>query len=161
LQDERFKDFHVEINFARAIQPILTPSKTPPSMSSINATFSGLPSPRVQLVHAQCPRCKQVSSGKVSRLVHCEMIRDIVECGLPVYAADVFSFGRGVVLRYGLIILKSGNSSFACSFLTLGCTITSSPGTQLIGVVILCLSPVCSESTILRTSAVLRPVEAG
>lgn len=35
------------------------------------------------------------------------------------------------------------------------------PGTQLIGVVTLCLSPVCSESTTLNTSAVLRPVEAG
>lgn len=35
------------------------------------------------------------------------------------------------------------------------------PGTQLIGVVILCLSPVWRESTMRRTSAVLRPVEAG
>lgn len=96
-------------------------------------------------------------------------------------AALVFSFGRGVNLKYGLTILKSGNSSLACSFFTLGCTMTSSPnkhavspdnrekfapweplpGTQLIGVVTLCLSPVCSESTTRNTSAVLRPVEAG
>jgi len=33
--------------------------------------------------------------------------------------------------------------------------------TQLIGVVILCLSPVCRESMMRSTSAVLRPVEAG
>lgn len=56
---------------------------------------------------------------------------------------------------------KSGNSSLACSLLTLGWTMTSSPGTQLMGVVILCLSPVWSESTMRRTSAALRPVEAG
>ena len=37
----------------------------------------------------------------------------------------------------------------------------SLPGTQLIGVVTLCLSPVCNESTTRSTSAVLRPVEAG
>lgn len=36
-----------------------------------------------------------------------------------------------------------------------------SPGTQLIGVVTLCLSPVCSESTTRSTSAEFRPVEAG
>lgn len=36
-----------------------------------------------------------------------------------------------------------------------------SPGTQLIGVVTLFLSPVCKESTTRSTSAVLRPVEAG
>ncbi len=35
------------------------------------------------------------------------------------------------------------------------------PGTQLIGVVTLFLSPVCKESTTRNTSAVLRPVEAG
>ena len=56
---------------------------------------------------------------------------------------------------------KSGKSSLAFSLLTLGWTMTSSPGTQLMGVVILCLSPVCSESTTRSTSAVLRPVEAG
>ena len=56
---------------------------------------------------------------------------------------------------------KSGKSSLACSFLTAGWTMTSSPGTQLMGVVILCLSPVCSESTTRSTSAVLRPVDAG
>jgi len=77
------------------------------------------------------------------------------------HAALVFSLGRGVTLRYGLMILKSGNISLACSSLMVGCTITSSPGTQLIGVVTLCLSPVCSESTMRRTSAVFRPVEAG
>jgi hypothetical protein len=36
-----------------------------------------------------------------------------------------------------------------------------SPGTQLIGVVMRCLSPVWRESTMRRTSAVLRPVLAG
>jgi hypothetical protein len=56
---------------------------------------------------------------------------------------------------------NSGNSSLAWSFLTLGWTMTSSPGTQLMGVVILYLSPVWSESTMRRTSAELRPVEAG
>ena len=35
------------------------------------------------------------------------------------------------------------------------------PGTQLIGVVTLFLSPVCNESTTRNTSAVLRPVDAG
>lgn len=76
------------------------------------------------------------------------------------------------------MILKSGNSSLACSFFTDGWTMTSSPtiklasaprdshtktvpGTQLIGVVTLCLSPVWRESTTRNTSAVLRPVEAG
>lgn len=49
----------------------------------------------------------------------------------------------------------------ACSFLTEGWTMTSSPGTQLTGVVILFLSPVCSESMTRRISALLRPVEAG
>jgi hypothetical protein len=38
---------------------------------------------------------------------------------------------------------------------------TSSPGTQLTGVVILCLSPVCKESITRRISEALRPVEAG
>ena len=38
---------------------------------------------------------------------------------------------------------------------------TSSPGTQLTGVVILCLSPVVSESTMRKISALLRPVDAG
>ena len=76
-------------------------------------------------------------------------------------AALVCSFGKGVNLRYGLTILSWGYFSFASSVLTLGCTITSSPGTQLIGVVILFLSPVCNESTTRRTSAVFRPVEAG
>src|SRR5947207_3517541 len=75
------------------------------------------------------------------------------------YAALVCSFGRGVTLRYGLMILTSGNNSFACSVLMLGCTITSSPGIQLMGVVTLCLSPVWSESTMRSTSAELRPVE--
>ena len=59
------------------------------------------------------------------------------------------------------MILKSGNRVLASSFLTEGCTITSSPGTQLIGVVMRCLSPVWSESTTRSTSAVLRPVDAG
>lgn len=54
-----------------------------------------------------------------------------------------------------------GKSFSASGDFTLGCTITSSPGSQLIGVVTLCLSPVCSESTIRSTSAVLRPVLAG
>ncbi len=76
-------------------------------------------------------------------------------------AALVFSFGRGVSRRYGFTALKLGNSILACSSLTDGAIITSSPGSQLIGVVTLCMSPVCSESTIRSTSAVLRPVEAG
>ncbi len=42
-------------------------------------------------------------------------------------AALVFSFGSGVYRRYGLTILMSGQISFACSVLTVGCTITSSP----------------------------------
>ena len=37
----------------------------------------------------------------------------------------------------------------------------NSPGTQLIGVVTFCLSPVCNESTTLSTSAVFLPVLAG
>lgn len=63
--------------------------------------------------------------------------------------------------RYGLTMRNSGKSVFASSFLTDGCTMTSSPGTQLMGVVMRCLSPVWSESRTRRTSAVLRPVEAG
>jgi hypothetical protein len=38
---------------------------------------------------------------------------------------------------------------------------TSSPGIQSIGVVMRCLSPVCRLSRTRRTSALLRPVEAG
>lgn len=64
-------------------------------------------------------------------------------------------------LRYGFTILNSGNSSLAFSLSTLGWTMTSSPGTQLMGVVMRYLSPVWSESTMRRTSAALRPVEAG
>lgn len=99
------------------------------------------------------------------------------------------SFGRGVNRRYGLTTFIFGNSFSASSPLTLGWTITSSPshqvsspsitpnvypplpkstegmscspGTQLIGVVILCLSPVCKLSTTLKTSAVFLPVLAG
>ena len=56
---------------------------------------------------------------------------------------------------------KSGNSFLASSLVTGGATMTSSPGTQLMGVVMRYLSPVCSESTMRRTSAALRPVEAG
>ena len=40
-------------------------------------------------------------------------------------------------------------------------TVKNLPGTQLIGVVTFCLSPVCNESTTLNTSAVFRPVLAG
>lgn len=76
-------------------------------------------------------------------------------------AALVSSCGNGVKRRYGLTTLILGNSFSASGLLTLGCTMTSSPGTQLIGVVTRCLSPVCSESTMRRTSAVLRPVLAG
>jgi hypothetical protein len=54
-----------------------------------------------------------------------------------------------------------GKSFSASSPLTEGWTMTSSPGTQLIGVVTRCLSPVWRESTMRRTSAVLRPVLAG
>ena len=56
---------------------------------------------------------------------------------------------------------KSGKRVLASSSFTDGCTMTSSPGTQLIGVVTRCLSPVWRESSTRRTSAVLRPVEAG
>lgn len=83
--------------------------------------------------------------------------------------------------RYGFTIFMSGYFFFASSVGTDGCTITSSPkppllsassyqncldrvdlpGVQLIGVVILCLSPVCRESTTRSTSAAFRPVEAG
>ena len=41
--------------------------------------------------------------------------------------ALVCSFGKGVKRRYGFTILRSGYCSFACSVLTLGCTMTSSP----------------------------------
>ena len=85
-------------------------------------------------------------------------------------AALVSSLGRAVIRRYGcracqrlsrhknsrlchtLMALKLGNSFLASSSLTGGATITSSPGTQLIGVVMRCLSPVCRESTMRRTS---------
>lgn len=40
-------------------------------------------------------------------------------------------------------------------------TVSDIPGTQLIGVVTFCLSPVCKLSTHLNTSAVFRPVLAG
>ena len=43
------------------------------------------------------------------------------------HAALVFSLGRGVKRRYGLTIFMSGKISFACSVLTLGWTMTSSP----------------------------------
>lgn len=49
----------------------------------------------------------------------------------------------------------------ASSPLMEGWTMTSSPGTQLTGVVTRCLSPVCRESMTRRISALLRPVDAG
>ena len=75
--------------------------------------------------------------------------------------ALVCSFANGVKRRYGFTMFSCGYCFCASSVLTDGCTITSSPGSQFIGVVTLCLSPVCSESTMRNTSAVLRPVEAG
>jgi hypothetical protein len=72
-----------------------------------------------------------------------------------------FSFDSGVNRRYGLTILICGQMFFASSVFTLGWTMTSSPGCQLIGVVTLCLSPVCRESIMRRSSLELRPVEAG
>ncbi|KAH9827007.1 hypothetical protein Tdes44962_MAKER09872 [Teratosphaeria destructans] len=75
--------------------------------------------------------------------------------------ADVCSLGSGVKRRYGLTTFIWGNSFSASSPLTEGWTMTSSPGTQLIGVVTRFRSPVWSESTMRSTSAVLRPVEAG
>lgn len=56
---------------------------------------------------------------------------------------------------------KLGNSCLASSLETGGATMTSSPTTQLTGVVIRYLSPVWRESMMRRTSAALRPVEAG
>lgn len=80
---------------------------------------------------------------------------------------------------HGFTSLTSPNFFFAASVLTLGGTITSSPGLvivstiicarheqcvtyiQSIGVVTPLLSPVCKLSTTRKTSLVFRPVEAG
>jgi hypothetical protein len=56
---------------------------------------------------------------------------------------------------------NSGKRVLASSLETGGATMTSSPGTQLMGVVMRYLSPVWRESMMRRTSAALRPVEAG
>lgn len=68
---------------------------------------------------------------------------------------------RLVVLDAGVDFVGLCQRELAWSYTGCYLPITSSPGTQLIGVVILCLSPVCSESSTRSTSAVLRPVEAG
>lgn len=81
-----------------------------------------------------CHICHSVKKAPSS--IHNFAWRDIYS------AADVFSFGKGVNRRYGLTMRNSGKRVLASSFLTPGWTITSSPGTQLIGVVMRCLSPV-------------------
>ena len=74
---------------------------------------------------------------------------------------ELWIFSRGVVRKYGFKMRRCGHNLRASSSGTAGCTMTSLPGTQLMGVVTRNLSPVWSESTMRSTSAEFRPVDAG
>jgi len=79
---------------------------------------------------------------------------------LPDYS-QVSGGGREAYRRYGLTTRRFSKDFFASSSLISGSTITSSPGSQLTGVMTPYLSLYWSESTTRRISLVLRPVDAG